>query len=496
MAGVVAAVAGDSGRQSRDEHDQHGVAEDRRGHVCLQRQPSVDRDAHPLALAVAVVAAARLGDRYGRRRVMLVGLVAVAVINFVAGLASNGVALIASRAVLGVAGAMILASVVSTVGHTFRGHDLAIANGAWVTVVSAGNAVGPVASGLLTQAVGWRSVFFFLSPMAVATAALAWWLMPESRAQGPRARWDRISLTLPVATVGGMVYGIQQIQAGPFKGALFLAAGAASAVWFVHRQRWTPNPLIDISLFRRPGFARSATQILASAATSAACLYLVSLHLQHTLGRTPLQAGLALAPQAAATAFGGVLAPLSLRRMTTPTAVRAALVLQGAGLLALVWNDTVVLVPIALVGLGYGTVGTLATTALLDAATPSHAAQAGAIQEVAFASAAVPESPSSARSPTLTHKAGSSSPWPQRHCSPPHPPASQPTKAQRNALSSTRHRHSSGARESVATYPGIMTVISPSEKTDFSVSWHQSRASWTSQVPRVTAWSTLTSLSM
>ena len=228
-------------------------------------------------------------------------------------------------------------------------------------------------------------MFLCLSPLAVATAALAWWLMPESKAQGPRARWDGISLTLSVATVGGMVYGIQQIEAEPFKGALFLAVGAVSTVWFVHRQRWASNPLIDISLFRRPGFARSATQILASAATSAACLYLVSLHLQHMLGRTPLQAGLALAPQAAATALGGVLTPLSLRRMTTLTAVRAALVLQGAGLLALVWNGTVVLVPIALVGLGYGAVGTLATTALFEAATPSHAAQAGAIQEVAFA---------------------------------------------------------------------------------------------------------------
>ena len=341
--------------------------------------------AYPLTLAVAIVAAARLGDHYGRRRVMLAGLVAVAVINFVAGLSSNGVALIASRAVLGVAGAMILASVVSTIGHTFRGHDLAIANGAWVTVVGVGNAVGPVAGGFLTQAVGWRSVFLCLSPLAVATGALAWWLMPESKAQDPRARWDGISLTLSVATVGGMVYGVQQIQAEPFTGALSLAVGTASTVWFVRRQRRAPNPLIDTSLFRRQGFARSATQILASAATSAACLYLVSLHLQHTLGRTPLQAGLALAPQAAATALGGVLAPLSLRRMTTPAAVRAALVLQGAGLLALAWNDTEVLVPIALVGLGYGTVGTLATTALLEAATPARAAQAGAIQEVAFA---------------------------------------------------------------------------------------------------------------
>ena len=341
--------------------------------------------AFPLALAVTMVAAARLGDHYGRRRLMLAGLAVVAVVNIVPAFVSDGVELIACRAVLGAAGAMILASVVSTIGHTFRGHDLAIANGAWVTVFGVGSAAGPILGGVLTQALGWRSVFLCLSPLAVATAALAWWLMPESMAPGPRARWDVISLALSVTTVGGLVYGIQHMAADPLTGALFLAVGAAGAVWFVRRQRWLRSPLIDISLFGRPGFARSATQILVSAATTGACLYLVSLHLQDALGRTPLEAGLALAPQAAGTALGGVLAPLVLRRVAMLTAVRAALVLQAVGLLALAWSDTTVLVPIALVGLGYGGMGTMATTALFQAATPPHAAQAGAIQEVTFA---------------------------------------------------------------------------------------------------------------
>ncbi len=159
--------------------------------------------AFPLALAVTMVAAARLGDHYGRRRLMLAGLAVVAVVNIVPAFVSDGVELIACRAVLGVAGAMILASVVSTIGHTFRGHDLAIANGAWVTVFGVGSAAGPILGGVLTQALGWRSVFLCLSPLAVATAALAWWLMPESMAPGPRARWDVISLALSVTTVGG-----------------------------------------------------------------------------------------------------------------------------------------------------------------------------------------------------------------------------------------------------------------------------------------------------
>lgn len=340
---------------------------------------------YPLALAVSLVPAVRLGDQYGRRRMLLSGLAVVALLNIVASVSANGIALIACRAVLGVAGATVLASVVSTVGQTFRGHDLAVANGAWVTVVGAGGAVGPAAGGILTQAEGWRWVFLWLSLLAMAAAVSAWWLMPESPAQRLRARWDGVGVSLSVVTVGGMVYGIQHIAPDPFAGGLFLAAGAAAAACFVRRQRRAADPLIDISLFGRAGFAKSTTQILISAATAAACLYLVSLHLQHTLGRTPLEAGVALAPQAAATAFGGVLAPLSLRWVAAAAAVRAALVVQAAGLLVLAWSGTAVFAPIALVGLGYGAVGTLATTALFEAVAPSHSAQAGAIQEIAFA---------------------------------------------------------------------------------------------------------------
>jgi MFS transporter, DHA2 family, multidrug resistance protein len=342
-------------------------------------------DVYPLALAVSLVPAVRLGDRYGRRRMLLSGLVVVALLNIVAGLSPNGTALIACRALLGVAGATVLASVVSTVGQTFRGHDLAVANGAWVTVVGVGGAVGPAAGGILTQAEGWRWVFLCLSLLAVLAAVSAWWLMPESPTQRLRARWDWVGVALSVVTVGGMVYGIQHLVPDPFAGALFLAAGAAAAAWFVRRQRRTADPLIDISLFRRTGFAKSATQILVSAATAAACLYLVSLHLQHTLGRTPLEAGVALAPQAVGTVFGGVVAPLSLRWIAAAAAVRAALVVQAAGLLVLAWNGTADFAPLALVGLGYGAVGTLATTALFEAAAPLHSAQAGAIQEIAFA---------------------------------------------------------------------------------------------------------------
>jgi MFS transporter, DHA2 family, multidrug resistance protein len=341
--------------------------------------------AYPLAVAVAMVTAARLGEHYGRRRVMFYGLVGFAAINMVAGLASTGLELVACRAVLGLAGAMILASVVSTVGATYRDHDLVIANAAWVTIVGVGAAAGPIVGGVLTQAAGWRSVFICLVPLALATAALVSWLMPEARSASEKTRWDLASVALSVMAVGGIIYGVQQVAGNPLIGSSVMLGGGLSAVWFARRQMRAPAPMIDVLLFGRGGFARSVTHILVSAAVSAACLYLVSLHLQHALGRTPAQAGLMLVPLAVGTAVGGVVAPFALRLLTTDTAVRVALLMQAAGLLALAGGEITVLAPIALVGCGYGAVGTIATATLMHAATPPRAAQAGAIQEVAFA---------------------------------------------------------------------------------------------------------------
>ncbi|MGW7535357.1 MFS transporter [Amycolatopsis sp. NPDC054798] len=339
-------------------------------------------DGYPLALAVAMIGAARAGDRYGRKRLLLLGLSALAVFNAVAAAATSAALLIVCRGVLGVAGALILAGVVGTIGSLFSGRDLAFANGMWVTVLGAGNALGPVVGGLLTDGPGWRWVFLALVPLAVLTMALAMWLLPETAGQ-TAAGWDIPSLPWSVVAIGGIVYGLQETTTAPLRGAVFAATGAVAGIVFVRRQLRLREPLLEVRLFLRPGFASAFARIVVSAATAAACLYLVSLELQHAQGRTPIEAGFALAPQAVATAVGGVVAPFSLNWLRSRTSTSIALALQAVGLAAIPLSHTVF--PVALVGFGYGAIGTLATTALFEAATVEHAGAAGATQEAGFA---------------------------------------------------------------------------------------------------------------
>ncbi|WP_406636609.1 MFS transporter [Amycolatopsis sp. WGS_07] len=339
-------------------------------------------DVYPLALAVSMVGAARAGDRYGRRRVLLIGVSTMAVLNAVAAAATSATLLIVCRGLLGVAGALILAGVVGTIGSLFSGRGLAFANGMWVTTLGAGNALGPVAGGLLTEGPGWRWVFLALVPLAVLTIGLALWLLPESVGQAAGG-WEIPSLLWSAAAIGGIVYGLQEATVAPVRGIPCAAAGLGAGTVFVRRQLRLHEPLLQVRLFLRPGFASAFARIVVSAATAAACLYLVSLELQHAQGRTPIEAGFALAPQAVATAVGGLVAPFSVNWLRSRTSTSVALVIQAAGLIAIPLSHTVL--PVALVGFGYGAIGTLATTALFEAATAEHAGAAGATQEVGFA---------------------------------------------------------------------------------------------------------------
>lgn len=341
-------------------------------------------DSYPLCLAAGLLFAARLGDRFGRRTVLVIGLGAMALGNAVAMLASAGLVLIITRAITGLAGGAVIASVVATIGTRFRGRDLAIANGAWVATVGAGNALGPVLGGVLTDRLGWRSVFAALVAIASIAALAAIRLLPESRGAG-RPGFDPVDLILSGVGLGVIVHAVKRLAAAPVEGTGLLVIGVALLAVFVRRQRRATDPLLDVALFARRRVSVSAIQLLISAAAAGACIYLVSVHLQLAEDRSPSQAGLALVPLALATTAGGLLAPLTHARLGSALVVRIALGVQAAGALATGLGVVPLPAALALVGLGYGAVGTIATTALFEAATPRRAAQAGVIQEIAFA---------------------------------------------------------------------------------------------------------------
>lgn len=341
-------------------------------------------DVYALSLAATLILAARIGDAFGRKSIILIGLAGFAVLNVVGGIAADGMLLIVVRALLGVAEAFVVAGVVATIGATFHARERVLAYGLWTATFGTGSALGPVLGGLLAEGPGWRWLLLGSVPLAVIAGALAVWLVPDSRSS-QQPSWDVPSILSSIVALGALVYALHEALASPLSAIVAAAVSALVLVYFVRRQRRLRDPLIDMGVFQVPGFSPAIIRILVSSGASAASVLLVSLHLQDNRGQSAAEAGIALLPQAVAIAIGGVVAPLALRWLSANALTVLALVLQAGGLVWLAFDPAVVAVPLVLVGLGFGVGATLAATALFEVTTVDQAGQVGAIQEVGFA---------------------------------------------------------------------------------------------------------------
>lgn len=341
-------------------------------------------DVYALSLAATLIVAARIGDAFGRKTIVLIGLAGFAVLNVVGGLATSGLLLIVVRALLGVAEAFVVAGVVATIGAKFHARERVLAYGLWTATFGTGSALGPVLGGILAEGPGWRWLLLGSVPLAVLAGVLAVWLVPDSRSS-QRPSWDVLSILSSIVALGALVFALHEILAAPVSAAVAAVVAVVSLVFFVRRQRRLPDPLIDMGVFRVPGFSPAVIRIIVASGASAASVLLVSLHLQDTRGQSAAEAGIALLPQAVAIALGGVLAPVALRWLSANRLTVLVLLLQAVGLGWLALDPDLVALPLVLVGLGFGVGGTLAATALFEVTTEDQAGQVGAIQEVSFA---------------------------------------------------------------------------------------------------------------
>lgn len=341
-------------------------------------------DIYALTLAATLILAARIGDAFGRKRIILIGLTGFAVLNAVGGVATSSLVLISVRALLGTAEAFVIAGVVATIGTHYQARQRVLAYGLWTATFGAGSALGPVVGGLLADGPGWRWLLLGAVPLAVLAVVLTVWLVPDSRATQAQA-WDFPSIGTSIVALGALAYALHEALASPQRAGAAGAVAVGGLVYFVTRQRRLADPLIDVGLLAVPGFSTAMSRILISSGASAASVVLVSLHLQDVIGMTAAEAGLMLLPQAVAIVMGGVLAPVLLRWLRSGPATVLALLLQATGLGMLALNPAPVLMPLAFIGLGFGVAGTLAATTLFDVTTAAHAGQVGAIQEVGFA---------------------------------------------------------------------------------------------------------------
>ena len=253
---------------------------------------------YTLALAALILLGGALGDRYGRRRVFLVGVGWFAVASLLCGLAQSTEQLVAARVVQGVGGALLTPGSLSLIQASFRPGDRARAIGTWSALAGVAGLVGPVLGGLLVDAGSWRLVFLLNVPVAVVVLVVGGRHVPESRDPGRHGRFDVLGAVLGAVGLGALTYALIGAADRPAGADVLAAAGAGAlaAVAFVVRERRTPDPMLPPRLFADRQFTgANLTTFAVYGGLGGSTLFLV-LQLQTVLGYDATSAGAAMLP--------------------------------------------------------------------------------------------------------------------------------------------------------------------------------------------------------
>ncbi|MEU5100327.1 MFS transporter [Streptomyces sp. NPDC020996] len=251
-------------------------------------------DIYAFVLAGLLMTMGSLGDRIGRRRLLLVGAAAFGAASLVAAYADSAGTLIAARAVLGVGGATLMPSTMALIRTMFTDPaQRAKAIGLWSGVMTAGVALGSVLSGVLVQFFWWGSVFLVNLPAMALLLVLGPLLLPESRDPAP-GRFDWPGVPLSMAAVLPVIYGLKEIPSEGWnvRYVVSITVGLLFAAAFVHRQRTAASPLIDPVLFRGRGFAPSVVLNLVASFAMMGSAFFTTQYLQSVLGKSAMEAAL------------------------------------------------------------------------------------------------------------------------------------------------------------------------------------------------------------
>ena len=345
-------------------------------------------DIYGFFVAGSLITMGTLGDRIGRRRLLMIGAASFGAVSVLAAFSTSAEMLIASRALLGLAGATLAPSTLSLIFHMFpdpRQRSRAI--GVWIASFSAGSAVGPVLGGVVLEHFWWGAAFLLALPVMGLLLVLGPRVLPEYR--DPNAgRLDLRSAAMSMVAVLAVIWGLKEIAQDGLDGpsAAAIALGAGWRVLFVRRQRHLDDPIIDVGLFRVRAFnAALLTNFLAIFVAIGYFLF-VAQYLQLVLGLSPLEAGLWSLPSAAGFIVGSQVGPRLVHVMRPATLIGGALALAAVGLVVLTQvGSTSGLLPLVigsvLVSLGLAPVFGVTTELIVGAAPPERAGAASGISE-------------------------------------------------------------------------------------------------------------------
>jgi DHA2 family multidrug resistance protein-like MFS transporter len=294
-------------------------------------------DIYGFMVAGLLITMGTLGDRIGRRRLLLIGAGAFSVASVVAAYSTSAWMLIATRAVLGVAGATLMPSTLSLISNMFQNvRQRAQAIAVWMSCFMGGVALGPIIGGALLEHFWWGSAFLMGVPVMAVLLVAGPLLLPEYRAPGA-GRLDPASVALSLAAILPVIYGLKELAKNGWQPVPVAAmvAGAALGVLFVRRQGRLASPLLDLSLFRNRTFSTALGMWLLFGVIQGGSYLFFALYLQVVAGQSPMHAGFWLLPSALAMIAGSMLAPRLAQRFRTGNLIAGGLGVAALGYLLL-----------------------------------------------------------------------------------------------------------------------------------------------------------------
>ncbi|MCT1545342.1 MULTISPECIES: MFS transporter [Kocuria] len=353
-------------------------------------------DVYPLILAALLIPMGSLGDRMGRRKMLMIGSTGFGLVSLFAAFAPSAEWLLAARVGIAVFGSMLLPTTLSLLRTVFRDdrqRSLAIA--IWTAGFSAGAALGPIAGGFLLNHFWWGSVFLLAVPVLLAFLVAAPLILPESKDPHP-GPVDPLSIVLAVLTMAPVVYGIKSLATGGsvLHGVLFMAVGALCGLLFARQQVAKDYPMLDLRFFRSPRFSGGLSVNMMSNVALFGFLFFFTQYLQLVNGTDPMTSGLLMVPGLVLSILAGLGAERIARLVGIRTAVVLGLLLVAAGFFIVAFTDQTssaapILVAFTVMSAGTGLATTLSTDLVVSSVPEAKAGAASAVSETGYEVGAV-----------------------------------------------------------------------------------------------------------
>ena len=347
-------------------------------------------DAYTLVFSALLLTMGHLGDRFGRRRALQLGLLIFAVTSGLATLSTTSNQLIGARALMGIGAALIFPATLAILVNVFTDpKERAAAIGIWSAMVGVAVAIGPIAGGLLLEHFWWGSIFLVNIPVALISIALGALLLPESRDPnvGPM---DYAGLVLSAAGVGLVIWAIIEAPTRGWTSPTILMAFAGSVVLlvaFALVERRLVHPMLDVLLFKNARFTAASLSIATAFFALFGFIFLITQFLQLVQGYTALQAGVRTLPFAIATGIMSPVAIALMHRFGSRAIVTLGLLVMAIGFViaATVQVDTPylgrVLISMVIIAAGLGLATSPATESIMGAVPPDKAGAGAAVND-------------------------------------------------------------------------------------------------------------------